>query len=277
MLKKLKYYRGEVITIAILMVFFLMILYPFLWTIISSFKSTQEIFENIWGLPAQWLFSNYVQAWQSGVAKYFLNSVVITVATVLLTLTCASLFAYSMVIHQYRFKKVLMALAVIAMLFSPIVSLIPLFQEIQAMGLYDTRLSLILIYSAYQLPVSFLLLHDYFGSIDHDYLDAARIDGCSDLRALFSIFAPMSKPILITCAVLTGFYAWNEFSFALIMVKNDALRTIPVGLLFFKGEMHTEWGVLLAGLVISAIPIVVFFIFAQKYFIAGLSGDGIKG
>ena len=141
-----------------------MIIYPFIWTIISSFKSTQEIFENIWGLPAQWLFSNYVQAWQSGVAKYFLNSVVVTVATVLLTLTCASLFAYSMVIHQYRFKKVLMALAVVAMLFSPIVSLIPLFQEIQAMGLYDTRLSLILIYSAYQLPVSFLLLHDHVES-----------------------------------------------------------------------------------------------------------------
>jgi raffinose/stachyose/melibiose transport system permease protein len=277
MVNKLKNNIGETITIVILGIFFIIIVYPLFWTLLSSLKNTQEIFSNIWGFPKTWMFGNYVQAWNSGVAKYFMNSVIVTVATVLLTLSFASLFAFSMVIHQFRFKKILMGFTVVAMLFSPIVSMIPLYQEIQALGLYNTRLALILIYSAYQLPISFLLIHDYFKTIDHDYLDAARIDGCGDLRALASIFAPMSKPILITSAVLTGFYAWNEFTFALIMVKSDVIRTIPVGLLFFKGEMHTEWGVLLAGLVISAIPIIVFFIFAQKYFIAGLSGDGIKG
>lgn len=265
------------ISLAILMAFFIIIIYPFIWTILSSFKSTSEIFTNIWGLPEKWLFSNYVEAWKSGIAKYFLNSVFVTVGTVVLTLIASSLYAYSLVIFDFPFKKIFIGFAAVGMLFSPIISMIPLYQEVQAMGLFNTRLVLILIYTAYQIPMSFLLIHDYFLSIDHSYLDAARLDGCSDFWALPAIYVPMSRPILITCAVMSGFYAWNEFSFALILVKNDALRTIPVGLLFFQGEMHSEWAILLAGLIISAIPIVVFFIFVQKYFIAGLSGDGLKG
>lgn len=277
MYQKFKNNLGETTSIAVLTVFFIIIVYPLIWMLLSSFKSTNEIFTNIWGLPKAWLFQNYIVAWKSGIARFFLNSVYVTVATVILTLGCSSLFAYSMVIHSFRFKRILVGLTVLGLLLSPIVSLIPLYQEIQALGLYNKREALILIYTAYQIPMSFLLIYDYFRSIDHSYLDAARIDGCSDLRALASIYVPMSQPILITSAVLAGFYAWNEFSFALILVKNDALRTIPTGLLFFQGEMHSEWAVLLAGLVISAIPIIVFFVFAQKYFIAGLAGDGIKG
>ena len=277
MLQKIKNHFGGTVSFIVLTIYFLIIVVPLIWMILSSFKSTNEIFTNIWGLPKTWLFGNYVKAWKSGVAGFFVNSVYVTVATVLLTLIFSSLYAYTMVIHNFPLKGVLMGLTVLGLLFSPIVSLIPLYQEIQALGLYNKREALILIYTAYQIPMSFFLIHDYFRSIDHSYLDAARIDGCSDLKALASIYIPMSQPILITSAVLSGFYAWNEFSFALIMVKNDALRTIPAGLLFFQGEMHTEWAVLLAGLVISAIPIIIFFAFAQKYFISGLSGEGLKG
>jgi raffinose/stachyose/melibiose transport system permease protein len=269
-------FRGG-ISIAVLTIYFIIIVYPLIWMILGSLKTTNEIFTNVWGLPKVWQFENYVLAWKSGIAKFFLNSVYVTGATILLTLTCASLFAYSMVIHSFRFKGLLIGLTVLGLLFSPIVSLIPLYQEIQALGLYNKREALILIYTAYQIPLSFFLIYDHFRQINHDYLDAARIDGCSDLRALASIYVPMSWPILITSAVLAGFYAWNEFSFALILVKNDALRTIPTGLLFFQGEMHNEWAVLLAGLVISAIPIIVFFALAQRFFIAGLTGEGVKG
>jgi raffinose/stachyose/melibiose transport system permease protein len=277
MLQKIKNNFGGTISIAVLTIYFIIIVYPLIWMILSSLKSTNEIFTNIWGLPKAWLFENYAVAWKSGVARFFLNSVYVTVATVILTLVCSCLYAYSMVINTFRFKWLLIGLTVLGLLFSPIVSMIPLYQEVQALGLYNTREALIFIYTAYQIPMSFFLIHDYFRSIDRSYLDAARIDGCSDLRALASIYVPMSQPILITSAVLTGFYAWNEFSFALILVKNDALRTIPTGLLFFQGEMHSEWAVLLAGLVISAIPIIVFFAFAQRFFIAGLAGEGIKG
>ena len=110
-----------------------------------------------------------------------------------------------------------------------------------------------------------------------NFLAADRIDGCTDGRALWNIYIPMSRPVFLTSAVLTGFYAWNEFTFALVFVKKDALKTIPVGLLAFQGEMHAEWAVLLAGLTISAIPIILFYIFSQIYFIAGLCSGGVKG
>jgi raffinose/stachyose/melibiose transport system permease protein len=277
MFQKLKNNIGEYTSITALSVYFFIIVFPLIWMLLASLKTTNEIFTNVWGLPKIWQFENYFIAWKSGIANFFLNSVYITLSTVILTLACASLYAFSMVIHNFRFKGLLTGLTVIGMLFSPIVSLLPLYQEIQALGLYNKREALILIYTAYQIPMAFFLIHDYFRQIDRAYLDAARIDGCSDLQALALIYLPMSRPILITSAVLAGFYAWNEFSFALIMVKNDALRTIPAGLLFFQGEMHNEWAVLLAGLVISAIPIILFFALTQRFFIAGLSGDGIKG
>lgn len=257
--------------------YFFIIAVPLLWMAVSSFKTTNEIFNNIWGLPEQWQFQNYVQAWNSGISRYFVNSVFTTVCTVLLTLLVCALYAYSIAVYDFKGKRAFFLLALAGMLFSPIVSIITLYQEVQTLHLYNTLWALILIYAAYQMAMSFLVIHNFFADIDKAYLDAARIDGCTDGRALWNIYIPMSRPVFLTSAVLTGFYAWNEFTFALVFVKKDALKTIPVGLLAFQGEMHAEWAVLLAGLTISAIPIILFYIFCQKYFIAGLSSGGVKG
>lgn len=145
------------------------------------------------------------------------------------------------------------------------------------MHLYDTHIALILIYTAFQMPLCFMLTYNYFKDIDRAYVDAAMIDGCKSWQILTHVFMPVSKPIILTTVVLTAFYAWNEFTFALIFLQDEAKLTIPIGLLAFQGEMHAEWSVLLAGLTISAIPIIVFFIFTQKYFIAGLTAGGVKG
>ncbi|MDR2133078.1 MAG: carbohydrate ABC transporter permease [Clostridiales Family XIII bacterium] len=248
-----------------------------LWMGISSFKTPVEIFSDIWGLPENWLVSNYVTAWERGISRYFLNSLLVTAGTVILVLGSCTLFAYAVTAYRLKLRTLFFLIAMSGMLFSPIVGIFPLFQEIQALGLYNKRLALVLVYAAYQFSISFLLIYSAFKEVDKAYLDSARIDGCGDLRVLFSIYIPMNKPILITAAVLSGFYAWNEFTFALIFVKTDVLKTIPVGLLAFQGEMHAEWGILLAGLTLSALPIIVFFIFAQKYFVAGLSSGGVKG
>lgn len=258
-------------------VFFLLILYPFVWTVLAGFKTTNEIFDNIWGLPRAWHFENYLHAWQSGISRYFVNSLVVTVATCLLTLTVCSLYCFALNAFSFRGKRIFYLLGIAGLMFSPIVSLIPLYQEIQALHLYDTRIALILIYASYQIPMSVMLIHSSFSSIDQAYLDAARIDGCSNLGILRHIFIPLSKPIMMTSIILTAFYAWNEFSFALTFLKTKAKMTIPIGLISFQGEMHTEWAIMIAGLVISAVPIIVFFIFTQRYFIAGLNAGGVKG
>lgn len=257
--------------------FFILILFPVLWMVVSSFKTTNEIFADLWGLPDKWIFQNYAAAWNSGISKYFLNSLLVTVSACTLNVILSGLYAYSLVVFEFKGKKVFYLLGICGLMFSPIVSMIPLYQEIQAMHLYDNPLALILVYTAYQMPMSFMLMHSSFKEVDHAYVDAAKIDGCNSLQILRSVFMPVSKPIIMTSIVLTAFYAWNEFSFALIFLKSDRWKTIPIGLMAFQGEMHAEWSVLLAGLTISAIPIIIFFIFAQKYFIAGLGTGGVKG
>lgn len=261
----------------LIVVFTLLIVIPLVWMVISSFKGTNEIFSNIWGFPGKWRVSNYTTAWKTGISKYFLNSVIVCISTIALNLIVCSLMAFTLSINKFKLEKLFSGLAVLGMMFSPIVAIFPLYQEIQALGLYNNLLSLILIYTAYQIPMSFMVIYAFFKSIDKAYIDAARIDGATDLKILFNVFIPLSASIFMVSVVLTGFYAWNEFTFALVFIKNDVLKTIPVGLLAFQGEMYSDWGVLLAGLTISALPIIALFIFAQKYFVAGLSMGGVKG
>lgn len=280
--KKYNTYRslskiGKVIAILIPVIFFIIIVYPFIWMFLASFKTTNEIFSNIWGAPEKWQFSNYISAWQSGISKYFINSIIVTVATCALNLILSCMFSFALSIFEFRGKKIFYTIGISGLMFSPIVSLIPLYQEIQALHMYDSLLALILIYMAYQMPMSIMIIFSAFMSIDHAFVDAAKIDGCNSFRILTAVFMPISKPIMLTSIVLTAFYAWNEFSFALTFIKTKVKMTIPIGLISFQGEMHTEWSTLLAGLVISAVPIIVFFIFAQKYFITGLSAGGVKG
>ncbi len=270
-------YLVTFILTALLVLFLAAILVPMLWMGISSLKVTNEIFTNIWDIPSNWQWRNYAVAWDTGISRYFINSAVVTVGTVLLNLVACSLMAFTLTINDIKGKNVFASLAIIGIIFSPIVSIFPLYQEIQLLHLYNKRLALVLIYTAYQIPMSFMLIFAFFKNIDKAYLDAARIDGATDLQILYKVFIPLSSSIFMVSVVLTSFYAWNEFTFALVFVKNDLIKTIPVGLLAFQGEMYSEWGVLLAGLVISAIPIVALYIFAQKYFIAGLTMGGVKG
>ncbi len=257
--------------------FFLLILLPIVWMVLSSLKETNEIFENLWAWPKKWLFSNYKEAWNTGISRYFKNSLIVTVCTCLLNVTVCSLYAFALVVFDFMGKRFFNLLAVGGLMFSPIVSLIPLYQELQALHLYNTLPALILIYTAFQMPLCFMLTYNYFKDIDRAYVEAAKLDGCSSLQILYNVFLPVSKPIIMTTIVLTAFYAWNEFTFALIFISGETKKTVPIGLLAFQGEMHAEWSVLLAGLTISAIPIIIFFIFTQKYFIAGLNAGGVKG
>lgn len=257
--------------------FFVIIIYPFIWLVISSFKTTNEIFSNIWGFPGKWQFVNYLNAWKSGISSYFLNSVIVTVCTCILNLVVSCMYAFALNAFRMKHKGIFYLLGISGLMFSPIVSLIPLYQEIQAIKLYDSLLGLILIYTAYQMSMSIMIINTTFASVDKSFLEAAKIDGCSNIGILWNVYLPLSKPTILTSIVLTAFYAWNEFSFALTFLKTKSKMTIPIGLITFQGEMHTEWSVLLAGLVISAIPIIVFYIFTQKYFVSGLSAGGVKG
>lgn len=261
----------------VLLVYALLIAYPLVWMVMNSFKSTQDIFDSPWSPPSAWLVSNYAEAWNLGISDYFLNSVLVTAATTVGTVLLAALCAYGMVWLPGRLANAVLVLALGGLVVAPQVSLIPLYRLLDTLGLIDTHWAMILPYVAFRLPMAILLIRSVFVGISKDLVDAAIIDGCHSLQVFRHVYLPMSRTVLMTAAVLTAYFAWNEFLFAIVYVNSDAVRTIPAGLMSFRDALSTDWGVLLAGLVISAIPIVLLFAFLQRYFVAGIGAGSVKG
>jgi raffinose/stachyose/melibiose transport system permease protein len=268
---------GSVSIYTILIVYFIIIAYPLFWMVVNSFKTTEEIYANSWALPQDWLFSNYVDAWNTGISAYFLNSLIITVSTCLLTVFLSALGAYGLSRFEFKGKNILLIICMGGMMLSPQVSLVPLYKLIQLLGIHDTYLALILPYVAYRIPITLILIRAAFLEVPKDLEESAFLDGCNTWSIFTKIFIPMNLPILLTAIVLTAYFTWNEFMFALIFVDSESLKTIPAGLMQFRDALQTNWGVLLAGLMISALPIIILFLFMQKYFVRGLSSGSLKG
>lgn len=260
-----------------LLLYFIAIAYPLFWMVINSFKNTADIFNDSWGLPKEWLFSNYATAWEQGVSSYFVNSVIITVGTCLLTVLISALCAFGLTRFQIKGGKFLLLFVSAGLMFSPQSSLIPLYELIQQMGIFDTYWALILTFTAYRIPLTVLLIRSFFLSIPKELEESAYLDGATTLDVFGRIFLPMSKPILFTGVILTAYYAWNEFLFSLIFIQTEEVKPITSGLLVFKDALNTNWGVLMAGLVISALPLIVVFMLMQKYFVRGLAEGSVKG
>lgn len=274
---KSKKIAGAIPLYTILIFYFMIIAYPLFWMLINSFKTTEEIFSNSWALPTTWLVSNYVHAWNTGISEYFLNSTIVTLSTCLLTVFISALGAYGLTRFRFKGKKLLLILCMGGMMLSPQVSLVPLYKLIQAMGIHDTYLALILPYVAYRIPITVLLIRAAFLEVPKELEESAFLDGCSTWSVFTKIFLPLNLPILFTGVIITAYFTWNEFMFALIFIDSDSLKTIPAGLMQFRDALQTNWGVLLAGLMISAIPIITLFLFLQKYFVRGLASGSLKG
>lgn len=261
----------------ILALYGVVIAYPLLWMLGSSLKSSKEIYADPWGLPSVWLVQNYAQAWEKGISAYFVNSLFVTAVSTVATVAFAALCAYGMTLLTNRWATVVLVVALGGLVVAPQVSLIPLYRLLDAIGLLNTPWAMIVPYVAFRLPMAILLIRSVFLAVPRELVDAATIDGCSSLQILRRVYLPLSRSVLATAAVLTAYFAWNEFLFAIVYVDADELRTIPAGLMSFRDALSTDWGVLLAGLVLAALPIVLVFLFLQRYFVAGIAAGSVKG
>ncbi|MBV7504156.1 carbohydrate ABC transporter permease [Bacillus sp. sid0103] len=257
--------------------FALVIIYPIIWLGLSGLKSNADFFLNTWSLPVEWLWENYRAAWDAGIGQFFLNSVFITLVSVVTVLLLGSMAAYGLSRFQFKGQNILLVIILSGLMLAPQVSLIPLYKLLQAIGLYNTYWALILPYVAFQLPFSIFLMRSYFLSIPRELEESAIIDGCNSWKVYRHIIVPMGKPIIASCALLTGMNVWNEFMFALVFVEDSALRTIPVGLMNLRSQLNTNFGIQLAGLAISALPMIIAYIVYQKQFVRGLSAGSVKG
>jgi raffinose/stachyose/melibiose transport system permease protein len=260
-----------------LLIFALMILYPLFWMFISSFKSYQEIYSNVWALPSEWHFENYKLAWEKGIQNYFLNSTYVTGFSILLTVMSGTMAAFVLARYRNRWIDAALLFIIGGLMMNPEVALIPLFEILTFFNLIDTRWALILTYVAYRLPLTIILIRAFFITVPKELSESALIDGCSEFGIYWRIYLPLSIPIVITSVIINAFYAWNEFLFATVFINSSELKTIPSGLMVFRDALRTDWGVLLSGMVIASVPMVVLLIVLQKYLVRGLSEGSVKG
>jgi ABC-type glycerol-3-phosphate transport system permease component len=253
-------------------------LFPILWGLSSSLKPAERIVEFPPRLlPEAPTAEHYLRIFQDDAAFYILNSGIVSGATVLLTLALGALGGYALARYDFRGRSAVM-MATVAVMSIPIASLlVPTFTLVSVLGLFDTRLGLVLLYTAYQLPAAIWMLYGYFMSLPVELENAARVDGCTPLGTLRRVVLPLSKPGLVAAALFVLVFAWNDFVVAVTMTSSQEVRTFPVAIYFYLGFYGREWGPLLAASLVSIVPIVAVFIFLQRYFMSGLTGGGVKG
>jgi raffinose/stachyose/melibiose transport system permease protein len=249
----------------------LVILYPLVWMALGGFKSNQEIFDSPWGLPGALRWENYAHAWELGVVRYFTNSVIVTVASIVTTTLVSAWAAYGLTRLRLPLGNGVLLLILGGLMLAPTVALIPLFRLLQSLGIYDTYWALIVLYTAFRVPFTTFLIRAYMIELPREVDEAALVDGASRAQTFWRIILPMCRPILVSAALLQALFAWNEFAFALVFVSDESRKTLPVGLVSMQSRLLTDWPVVLAGLTMAALPMVVLFLVGQRQFLRGLT------
>lgn len=269
----------KVLSYVTLLILAIIVIYPFITLIFGSLKSEGEFFTNPVGFPKTWQWQNYAEAWQQAhIAQFTINSMIVAVGTVVLTLFCAGTASYALSRFSFPANRIIY-LAFIILLTLPVqVYIIPLYVVVVKAKLADNLFGLILCYATGSLPLSVFLFKTYFDAIPLELLDAARLDGCSDWLTFTRVVLPLSRPIIATVSTFTFVQAWNEFFLALIFIHNPDRQTLPLGLqAFFVNQFQTQFPELFATLIMSIAPIVIVYLVLQRQFIAGLTAGAVKG
>ncbi|MDR1060696.1 MAG: carbohydrate ABC transporter permease [Clostridiales bacterium] len=255
-------------------------LYPVAWNAYSSFKTSAEFLGNPFSLPGGLEWGNYARAFEkSHLAGNFLNSIYVTLLSVAILAACAIPCAYCLARFRFFASKSIAAMFMAAIFIRADYIMIPLFLQMNDLGLLDKLTPLALLYAVAQFPFSIFLLMGFIKTIPREYEEAARMDGCGNFGILIRIVAPMAKPGIVTVCMLAAMAAWNEFVIALVMVTDPLKQTIPVGLanLYEQQRYATDWGALFAALMLVLAPTIALYAVGQKYLIQGINVGGVKG
>lgn len=255
-------------------------LYPLVWMLFYSFKNNDEIFvSNPFGPPTVFRVQNYIEAWsQYNVPRYFVNSMVVSVLTVTLTICVALMFSYATARMRWRLSETARIFVSIGMFIPVQAILIPLAIIVRDLNLTNSYWSLVLPYTAFNLAFSSMVFYGSFRSLPEELEEAACIDGAGIFRTFFEIIIPTVRPAIATMIIFTFLQAWNEFPIALVLISKETMKTLPLGLLFFQGQFTTDWGAMGATMVIASLPtVVVYTLFSNQVEKAMTIGGAVKG
>lgn len=268
----------QLIIIILLIMGTLFAAFPILWMILSSFKPNGEIFA--W--PPTWISKSFsLDAYKSIFTdtekiRYFINSYCISIVVVICTLIISILASYSFSRFNFKGKSLINTLIISVQAIPPITLLIPYLSLIVTLKLYNTYGALILTYLLFTLPYAILMTTGYFNTLPKDLDEAVMIDGGSRFKALWRILVPTAVPGLVSVGMYTFMQAWNEYLFALTLTKTNNMRTVPIGINLLMGQHAYEWNQMMAMSVLGSLPILILFLFFQRYFIAGMTAGAIK-
>jgi len=255
----------------------LLSLFPIYFMTVSAFKTKSEYIANKWGLPAAPILDNFATAFSG--EKFFIrfaNSTILTVGAVIISLLIACLAAYAFARMDFPGKRALFNLLISLMVVPPVVLIVPLFVSMVQWKLVNTYQGVILIYTGLLLPFSTYLMTNFFRTIPREIVDAALIDGASNFGVFWRILMPLSAPAVITLIVVNALWVWNELLIALVFLQKDEMKTLMVGITALRSRNYVDIPATMAGLLIATIPIVILYIFGQRYFIRGLVSGAIK-
>lgn len=262
---------------SILIFFTVIIVYPVLWMILASFKTPGELISNIWGLPADPAYQNYADAWEKArLGRALLNSGIVSIGAVLVVVCLSSIAGYAFAKFSFRFSTVILLVMIFTM--QAPVPIIPFYVLFVRLKLTDSYLGLILAIASGTIPLAIFIFQAFFRSIPSELREAAKIDGCSEFSAFLRVVMPISGPAVATVSILTFVGAWNEYFMPLLLIRSDELRPLTLTIqVFFLQFGRAEWNVIFATLSIATIPIIVVYVFLQRWFIQGLTSGSIKG
>jgi raffinose/stachyose/melibiose transport system permease protein len=258
-------------------IYVLLIFYPLFNMIVSSLKTTREIFQSPFGFPEKLLFENYKIVWiDRGFGVYFKNSFIVTAAAMAFVILLGSMASYGVSRYRYRLRTWIYMLFLSGIMLPLKVAIIPLFLIVKNLGLMDTRFSIIMVFIAMGLPSTVFILSGFMKTIPVDLEYAARIDGCNDWAIYRRIVMPVTQSAIALVTIYNAVPIWNDFFFPLVFIQTNRLKTLPVGLSTFFGQYSTNWSLLFAGLSIAILPMLVLYVFMSKYFIRGMTAGAIK-
>ena len=255
------------------------ILYPYFVMLCTALKSRQEIFSiNGTVFPIDVMWSNFVDIWtKAPMGNYLVNSVLIAGGSTLIAMVCGIPAAYALARMKFKGQTAFLGFIIVSQMFAPVVLLIGIYKVMQTMSLTNSILGLVFINAAFNQAFTIWLLRGTFMSISAEMEQAATIDGCNRVQAMFKILLPVAAPGIVTTLIFIFINAWNEYTVALCLISTDTLKPMTVGINIFNGYNIIEWQYLFAGSLVAIVPVVILFMSIEKNLTSGLTAGGVKG
>ncbi|AHK46709.1 MULTISPECIES: carbohydrate ABC transporter permease [Ensifer] len=265
------------VVLVLLTLHVLLVVFPFIWMIYSTFKTNKEFMRSVWSLPTSFSLDAYVGAWSGGaLGGYAVNSLLIMAGATVLTVAVSTLAGYALAVYRPRWMPAVELSLTAAMAIPAYVALVPLVVMLRGAGLLDTHMGVVLPTAAFNVPVTIFIMQAFFNTLPRELFDAARMDGASEWSIFARVALPIARPAMFTAAIVNMIWVWNDFLFPVVFINNPARKTLPVGLTDFVGEHITNYPVMLAAILIAAIAPLVLFIFFERQITAALLGGAVK-